>query len=71
MKVTSVFIKYHNYACKIIGIELLSMLCLVNNFIQISKRKHSVTSQLISFEKQYKQLELVSHPCPIQTLENN
>jgi hypothetical protein len=36
--------------------------------IQISKRKHSVTSR--SFEKPYKQLELVSHRY-IQTLENN
>ena len=36
--------------------------------IQISKRKHTVTSR--SFEKPYKQLELVSHR-DIQTLENN
>jgi hypothetical protein len=67
MKVTSVFIKYLNYACKITWIEFLITLCLVKNSIQISKRKHSV--RLDSFEKPYKQLELVSHR-DIQTLEN-
>jgi hypothetical protein len=70
MKVTSVFIKYLNYACKITWIEFLITLCLVKNSIQISKRKHSVTVRLDSFEKPYKQLELVSHR-DIQTLENN
>jgi hypothetical protein len=47
MKVTSVFIKYLNYACKITWIEFLITLCLVKNSIQISKRKHSVTSRFI------------------------
>jgi hypothetical protein len=66
MKVTSVFIKYLNYACKISWIEFLITLCLVKNSIQISKRKHSVTSRFI-WEAI---LELVSHR-DIQTLENN
>jgi hypothetical protein len=69
MKVTSVFIKYFNYACKITWIEFIITLCLVKNSIQISKRKHSVTSRFI-WEAIYKQLELVSHR-DIQTLENN
>jgi hypothetical protein len=47
MKVTSVFIKYLNYACKITWIEFLITLCLVKNSIQISERKHSVTSRFI------------------------
>jgi hypothetical protein len=47
MRVTSVFIKYLNYACKITWIEFLITLCLVKNSIQISKRKHSVTSRFI------------------------
>jgi hypothetical protein len=68
MKVTSVFIKYLNYACKITWIEFLITLCLVKNSIQISKRKHSVTSRFIW--EAYKQLELVSHR-DIRTLENN
>ena len=68
MKVTSVFIKYLNYPCKITWIEFLITLCLVENSIQICKRKHSVN--LDSFEKPYKQLELMSHR-DIQTLENN
>jgi hypothetical protein len=70
MKVTSVFIKYLNYARKITWIEFLITLCLVKNSIQISKRKHSVRLRLDSFEKPYKQLELVSHPdIHIRTLE--
>jgi hypothetical protein len=70
MKVTSVFIKYLNYACKITWIEFPITLCLVKNYIQISKRKHSVTSRFIWEAIQYKQLELVSHR-DIQTLEKN
>jgi hypothetical protein len=61
MKVTSVFIRFLNYACKITWIKFLITLCLVKNSIQISKRKHSVTSRFIWAEKPYKQLELVSH----------
>jgi hypothetical protein len=66
MKVTSVFIKYLNYACKITWIEFLITVSLVKNSIQISKRKHSVTSRFI-WEAIF---ELVSHR-DIQTLENN
>jgi hypothetical protein len=69
MKVTSVFIKYLNYACKITWIEFLITLCLVEYSIKISKRKHSVTSRFI-WEAIYKQLELMSHR-DIPTLENN
>jgi hypothetical protein len=68
MKVTSVFIKYFSYACKITWIEYLITLCLVKNSIQISKR--NILLRLDSFEKPYKQLELVSHR-EIQTRENN
>ena len=45
-------------------------LCLVRNSIQISKPKHPVGVRLDSFEKPYKQPELVSRR-DIQTLENN
>jgi hypothetical protein len=70
MKVTSVFIKYLNCACKITWMEFLITLCLVKNSIQISKRKHSVTSRFIWDNKLMKQLERVSHR-DIQTLDNN
>jgi hypothetical protein len=68
MKVTSVYIKYLNYACKIAGIEFLITLCLVKN--SIKSANENILLRPDSFEKPYKQLELMSHR-DIQTLENN
>jgi hypothetical protein len=69
MKVTSVFIKYLNYACKITWIEFLITFAWLRIIFK-SANENLILLRVDSFKKPYKQLELVSHR-DIQTLENN
>ena len=64
-----IFLKYLNHACKTKSVTI----CLVRSSIQISKPvpiNQNILLRLDSFEKPYKQLELVFHR-DIRTLENN
>ena len=72
MKTLVIFLKYLNYACKIKSSTTNLMRQLRYGWLEIlfKSANQNILLRFDSFEKQYEQLELVSHR-DIQTLENN